>query len=428
MGEISGLSANAFEHFNAHAPRRNDQLWYSVRLVALCLVVLCLALAAGCGSRAPEPAPPPVDDTPQVVFAGRPLEIPPLPCASAILIEPQTNTVLYEQNAREHRAPASIVKMTLELVVMREIEDGKLSLSDSIRTSPWASKIGGSQVYLSDGETFPLEEMLRAISIHSANDACAAVAEHVAGTTDGFVQLMNQEVESLKLEDTHYVNVHGLDDEPGEGNYTTAYDIAQIGRELIRFPKILEWSSTIEAPFRGGAFLLQNTNKLLGHFAGLDGLKTGYTKKAGFCLCGTAQRNNVRLISVIMGADSNPHRFSETARLLGAAFNTYAPYAVCRKAESLGDPVPIRGAKVKMIQGVAGRQVTLFLSRPDDRKVKKEFVPVNKLRAPLRAGTVVGTVKVLSGEKLLAEVPALAPSDVAAKGFGAWLGRVFHKS
>lgn len=389
------------------------------------MILLVSLLATACGDRGKEsPAPAIISDSTRVIFAGRPVELPRLPCASAILIETGSNRVLHEQNARERRAPASIAKMTLELVVMNEVAAGKLSLDDTVRVSPWASRIGGSQVFLADGEAFPLGELMKAIAIHSANDACVAVAEHLAGNADGFVRLMNQETEVLGLKDTHYVNVHGLDDEPGEGNRTTAYDISQIGRELIRYPHILDWSSTVEAPFRGGSFLLQNTNRLVGRFSGLDGLKTGYTKKAGFCLCATAQRNGFRLLSVILGADTNHDRFEETASLLAAGFNAYAPVRICGKGDPLGDPVPVRGAKVKTVRAVAPGEVTVVVSRPDDRRITKKLVVVETLRAPVRAGTQVGTLRVLAGDALLAEVPAVAAEDIPAAG---WLRRLFSR-
>jgi serine-type D-Ala-D-Ala carboxypeptidase (penicillin-binding protein 5/6) len=391
------------------------------------LTLVALLFISGCGGKdRPAPAQAPKKE-PRFIFAGRPLQIPPLPCVSAVLIEPVTNTVLYDQNSHVRRAPASIAKMTLELVTMNEIAGGKLALTDSIKVSGHASKIGGSQVYLAEGEVFPLEQLMQAISIHSANDACSAVAEHIAGTDDGFVQLMNQEVEVLQLNDTHYVNCHGLDDEPGIGNYSCAYDIAQIARELIRFPKILEWSSTIEAPFRGGAFLLQNTNKLLGRFEGIDGLKTGYTEKAGFCLCATGKRSGFRLISVVMGADSNKHRFEETARLMGAGFNSYSVVDVCRAGDALGDEMQIAHAEPKSLKPAAGEDVTLVVSRPDDRKLKKEFIPVKGLKAPIKAGTEIGKLRISSGDQVLAEVPAVAPVDVRATGIRAWLHRMFTK-
>lgn len=391
---------------------------------------LAVLLATGCGRQAPEPPPAALMETPQVAFGGRPLEIPALPCASAILMEPVSGQVLYEQNAHERRAPASIAKMTLELVVMREIAERRLALSDSISVSAWASQIGGSQVYLAEREVFPLETMMKAIAIHSANDACVAVAEHVAGTTDGFVRLMNQEAEALRLESTHYVNVHGLDDEPGEGNSTTAYDIATVARELIRFPEILRWSSTIQEHFRppdekNPGFLLENTNKLLGNFSGLDGLKTGYTNKAGFCLCATAERNGMRLISVVLGATSNRERFGETASLLAAGFNSYTPVRVGKKGEAVGEPVPIKGGKRAAMAGVAPHDFTVILSRPDDRRMEKKVVPLDGLRAPIRAGQRIATLQVSTAGTVRAEMPIVAQEDVPRAGF---LARLFRRN
>lgn len=357
--------------------------------------------------------------TPTVQFAGRPLQHQPLPCASAILIEPESNTVLYEQDPHALRAPASIVKMTLELVVLREIEAGRLALTDSIRVSDWASNIGGSQVYLAEGEVFPLEELMKAIVVHSANDACVAVAEHIAGTADGFVELMNREVAELGLTDTHYVNVHGLDDEPGEGNRTTAYDIAQIGRALIRYPKVLEWSSIEKTPFRDGGFILENTNKLIGRFEGCDGLKTGFTDEAGFCLCATAERGGLRLISVVMGCNANRDRFAENAELLAAGFNSYSLVAGITQGADLKETVRVRDGDPKQVAAVGGPTTSILVSRPDDRAISRRFVPLAKLRAPLAQGDPVGVIQVLSGDKVLAELPAVTPAEVRMTGFAA---------
>jgi D-alanyl-D-alanine carboxypeptidase (penicillin-binding protein 5/6) len=381
---------------------------------------LLVGLAA-CGRQAPPPVEP-IPDAPQFIFAGRPLELSPLPCVSALLLEPVSNQVLYDQNSYLRRAPASIAKLTLELVVMHEIEAGRLALTDSIRVSGWASNIGGSQAYLAENEVFPLEKMMKAIVVHSANDACAAVAEHIAGTTDGFVRLMNQEAEALKLENTHYVNVHGLDDEPGAGNVTTAADIAQIARALIRFPHILEWSSIEKEYFRepsgdNAGFLLENTNRLLGQFSGLDGLKTGFTAKAGFCLCATAERNGFRLISVILGAASNRDRVKESASLLAAGFNAYTPVKVAKKGDLIGESVPVKGGRVKSLRGVAPYDLTVVLSRPDDRRVEKKIVSTPNLQAPIRAGQPIGKLEVSSGGTLVADMPIVAAQDVARSGF-----------
>jgi len=402
--------------------RRAPLIARGTALIALGAVAL--ALAAGCGGHDAPPVPI-IHAEPETIFAGRPLEIPALLCVAALLLEPVSNTVLYEYNADVRRAPASIVKMTLELVALKEIEAGRLSLDDSVRASAWASQIGGSQVYLSEGEVFTVRDLLQAIAINSANDACVALAEHLAGATDGFVMMMNQEVEALGLKDTHYVNVHGLDDTPGEGNYTTARDIAQIGREVVRHPLALEWASTPTAPFRGGKFILHNTNHLVGRFPGLDGIKTGHTDKAGFCLCASAERQGLRLISVVLGAHSNKERFDDTARLLSSGFSTYLTVPICRKGEAAEQEVRLKNARPEAIRPVAPRDVTLIVSRPDDRRIEREFVPAENLQAPMAAGSLIGNLRIKSGEKLLAEIPMVSAEDVKATGFGAWLRRIF---
>jgi D-alanyl-D-alanine carboxypeptidase (penicillin-binding protein 5/6) len=407
-------------------PGRTRGLLRCSVLAGTCSIVLAAILLSGCGrgGATTSATDDPAFEAPSVVFAGKPLEIAPPDCVSSILLEPETNTVLYEHNSHERRAPGSIAKMMLELVVMREIEAGRLSLADSIRTSAWASRMGGSQVYLSEGETFTLEDMLKAIAIASANDACVAVAEHLAGTTSAFVSWMNREAQDLGLKDTVYRNVHGLDDEPGEGNETTAYDVAQLGRELIRYPEILGWSSTPQALFRDGQFVLENTNRLVGHFDGLDGLKTGYTAKAGFCLCATASRNGMRLISVVLGCDSNRGRARTSAQLLGEGFAGYVRTKVCGQGESQGLEMKIPHGNPATIQPVPDRDLTLFVSRPDDRSLETRLVPDATLEAPLAAWQRVGTLQVISEGTVVAEVPVLTPIAVEGTGLVAWFKRI----
>lgn len=418
--------------------RRSGPRGIAVRLT---LGIAGLVLWMGCGknpevgengldpgeSKTPAAHANAADAPSSIRFVGRPLEFNPLPCGSALLIEPSTNTVLYEQNAHQLRAPASIVKMSLELVVMRDVEAKRLALGDSIRVSAWASNIGGSQAYLAEGEVFPLDELMKAITIHSANDACVAVAEHIAGTSDGFVDLMNREIEDLGLKETHYVNVHGLDDDPGAGNHSSAWDISQIARELIHYPHVLEWSSMDKVPFRGGAFVLENTNHLVGNFEGLDGLKTGYTEKAGFCLCATAERRGVRLISVVMGCDTNRDRFRESAQLLAAGFNAYSLVPGCEKGAEIEGEVLVRGGKPKAVKPVAGEAAQLLVSRPDDRRIQRRFVARTDLKAPLEAGAVIGTLQFVSGDRVLTEVPAVTPLAVEATGIGAWFRKVTRR-
>lgn len=375
----------------------------TLRIAALAVLLLILQTTAGLAWR---------------------IEVAPIRAVSAILIEPNTGQVLYEQNADAPRAPASIAKTMLELVVLEKIQAGELKLDDPITASAWASKIGGSQVYLREGEVFPLEDLMKAIVIHSANDACVAVAEHIAGSADGFVDLMNIEARHMGLENTHFINVHGLDDEPGQGNVTSARDISKIAQKLITMPHVLEWSSIQETPFRDGAFLLQNTNKLLGRFPGLDGLKTGYTHKAGFCLCATAERKGMRLVSVVMGAESNKARFEETARLLGAGFAQLSMNALYAAGDPIPGGVPVARGRALRVESVAAAPLAVLL--PKRAEVPKAvLIPKKGLVAPIKKGDTVGSIEVTleSGETLRA--PVIAASDMKKETIFQSIARAF---
>ncbi|MCA9728512.1 MAG: D-alanyl-D-alanine carboxypeptidase family protein [Candidatus Eisenbacteria bacterium] len=401
--------------------------FFVVRHGALIAVLGLVAIAtgaftSGCGSGNATVTDTQVDHSPLLQFVGRPLELDDPGCAAAILIEPETNTVLYDKGIHEKRPPASIVKMMVEMVVMREVEAGRVALTDSVHTSAWASRIGGSQVYLAEGEVFALGDLMKAIAISSANDACVAVAEHVAGSVDGFVAMMNHEVQALNLQDTHYENVHGLDDDPSSVNYTTAYDISQLGRELLHHPEVLSWSSTPRALFRNGEFVLENTNKLLGKFPGLDGLKTGYTHNAGFCLCATAKRDDLRFLSVVMGCGTNRERFSTSQEILGRAFGSYLRIPICSENDELGKvPVAFGGADSVAVR--APRDLTLIVSRPDDRYLSTRLVADPEITAPLAEGQVIGTLQVVQDERILAEIPVTAAEAVDGGGIATWIRR-----
>ena len=402
--------------------RRTRAAW---RVIALLGITL---LAAACGGRGDKTgqADAAVDGAlPVVWFSADKLDLQPPRCASAIVLEAESGTVLYAHNEHARRPPASVAKTMLELVVLDEVEAGRLALTDSIRVSAWASRIGGSQVYLSQGEVFSLEEMLHAIVIASANDACVAVAEHIAGTADGFVEMMNERAQKMGLKETYFINTHGLDDEPGEGNVTSAHDLAQIARELVRHEHVLEWSSIPEAPFRNGTFRLINTNKMLGDFQGMDGLKTGFTNKAGFCLSATAERKGLRLISVVMGAQTSRIRFQETARLLAAGFNGVARVAATKRGGDLGLEAMVLRSQGHVIRPQAGQDVTIYVPRSRQDQVRKDVRLDKKISAPLKQGQRVGSIEVHVGDELVATVPAVSNEAVEAKGWRAWLARKF---
>ena len=339
------------------------------------------------------------------------IDITPVRGSSAILLEASTGQILYEQDADAPHTPASIAKLMLELLVAERLADGTLTLDDSIRTSRAASRMGGSQVYLAEGEIFALDDLMRAIAIASANDACVAVAEHIAGTEEGFVDLMNQRARQLRLTGTRYLDCSGLEDDPQTGNVTTAREIAAIARRLIEYPHILAWSSIQSAPFRDGAFTLYNTNKLLRNFSGLDGLKTGYTENAGYCLCATAERAGLRLISVVLGATSENARSEETARLLGSGFAQLRRETIAHEGSAVLGEAAIDGGHPKAVGAVLGADLTAVLPRGTHPPTPR-LVPFPELRAPIAAGDTIGVVEVRIGGAGAVHVPALAAGEV----------------
>jgi D-alanyl-D-alanine carboxypeptidase (penicillin-binding protein 5/6) len=345
---------------------------------------------------------------------------------SEILIEAETGKILLAQEPHRRRPPASTVKTMLELVVMKIVRDGQVKLADSVRVSANASRIGGSQVFLKEGEVFSLEDLMKAIVIASANDACVAVAEHIAGSVEGFVEMMNQKAEALGLKDSHFVNVHGLDEERiEEGNLTSAHDLSNIAMELVRYPEILEWSSIVEAPFRGGTFTLRNTNKLIGQFSGMDGLKTGYTSKSGFCLVATAKRNDLRLISVVMGFPSEKSRLEETSRLLSMGFSTYRRVIFARKGERVGT-LKVEAGREDSVRVVASADIGAIVRRGEVRELQKVLEPEGVVEAPVGKGDTLATVKVVLRDTVVTTVAAVAEGEIARAGFIERILKIFR--
>ena len=245
-----------------------------------------------------------------------------LKAKSAILIEESTGKVIYENNADEQLNPASMTKIMSLILIMDAIENNKISLSDNVVVSKDASSMGGSQVYINEGETYSVEELLKGVAIASANDAVVALAEKVAGSKERFVNLMNDKVKKLGLKNTNFMNPHGLDE---DNHYSSARDMAVMARELLKYKSILNYTSRYEDYFKkkdGSSIWLVNTNKLVKFYTGMDGLKTGYTSSAGYCLTATAKRNDLRFISVVMGEESIENRTEDTLKLLNYGFNT----------------------------------------------------------------------------------------------------------
>ncbi len=340
--------------------------------------------------------------------------VPPPPAIaakSAKLVEASTGQILYSVNADERMAPASITKIMTMLLVMEQVKAGRISLDDVVTVSTEASLMGGSQVYLKEHERVPVRDLMAATAIRSANDASFALAEYVAGTADDFVRMMNQRAAELGMKNTHFTNPEGLDD---PDHYTTAADIAIMSRELIRHPEVLEWSSTWIGKMRDGTYDLFNTNRLIKEYEGADGLKTGHTDQAGYCLAGTAVRGGVRLISVVMGTAGEKERVAETAKLLDYGFRNFERATLVEAGARVGT-VRVRTAVRPDVAAVAADDIVALVPRGTAEEAKVEFQPIQEeIVAPIKKGQSLGVavVRTASGEELR-RVSAVAESDVA---------------
>jgi len=348
--------------------------------------------------------------------------------AEAAVIEPTTGTFIFEKNDHQPWPTASLAKMMVMLVVAEKLHDGSLKLTDQISASREACKMGGSQVYLKEGETFSLDDMMKAIVVHSANDATFAVAEYVAGSGPAFVELMNQRAAALGMKDTHYYSVHGLP--PGRGqqmDVSSAYDQALLGRELLKYPDVIRWSSIDTAPFRNGTFELRNTNHLVRTYPGCDGLKTGFHDKSLFNVVATAKRGNLRLIAVVLGTPHKLTNFKEAAELMSTGFANYEMANVVKKGTAASQTVTITGGAVPTVAPIFAQDAAVFAKRGTSKKdVQITYnLPVS-VNAPLKAGQQIGTAQVMADGKPVDSVSLVAPADVAKKN-GGLLGRVLGK-
>ncbi len=328
---------------------------------------------------------------------------------AAILINARSGEVLHEHNAHRQHPPASMVKMMLVLLVMERLDAGTLTLEDPVVTSARASTFGGSQVYLKQGEVFPLGEMMQAVMIHSANDASVAVAEFLAGSTEACVARMNSRARELGMLDTIFHTVDGLPPRRGERpDLSTAYDLSLLARELTRYPQVLQWASTKRAPFRGGDFILTNTNKLIGRFPGADGLKTGYYRRAGYNLTATAAREGLRIVAVVMGAPSNRARTREAARLLNAGFDMYNQIQALKEGEPVASAVPVAGGMAEQVSVAPARDVFVHVRRGAESAVRTELATPEVIEAPVVKGEPYGEILVKYGDREVARVKAVA--------------------
>ena len=329
---------------------------------------------------------------------------------SACLMDVATGTVLYESNAHEPLAPASVTKVMTMLLIMEAIDSGKIRWEDSVTASEAAAAKGGSQVYLKVGETMTVSDMVKSIAVSSANDCACAMAEHLAGSESAFVELMNSRAKELGMNDTHFVNCTGLDDdENAKEHRTSAYDIAVMSRELLKnHPDIKKFTTIWMDTVRNGAFGLSNTNKMVRFYDGCTGLKTGFTSGAGYCLSASAQREGLELIAVVMGSATSQERFAACKSMLDYGFANYALVT----PDSAAGTVPVKLGKVQEIGVIPGETPQFLIEKSQRGSVTTELILEPTVTAPVSAGQKLGTLTVRVGEQVLAQIPMVAQNAV----------------
>jgi D-alanyl-D-alanine carboxypeptidase (penicillin-binding protein 5/6) len=338
------------------------------------------------------------------------------PYAAALLMEPQSGTVILENNPHKPWPTASLAKMMIAMIAAEKLADGSLKLDDKITVSRNAAEMGGSQVFLREGETFSLDDMMKAVMVHSANDASVAVAEYVGGSTDAFVLMMNREAARLGMKDTHYYSVHGLPPAPGQqADVSSAWDEALLARALIGYPQVVQWASIDIAPFRGGAFTLRNTNHLVRTFPGCDGLKTGFYYQAGFNVVATARRDGMHLIAVVLGSPGKGQNFNSASELLAQGFATYQMRVIGREGAPIEQALVVTGGSLGSFKPVWGGNLSVLQKRGAETTMKVEFQLPVSFAAPLRAGQQVGIGQATSDGKVMASAPLVAPAAISAR-------------
>ena len=330
---------------------------------------------------------------------------------SAVLMDAATGTVLYEHNAHEKLAPASVTKVMTMLLIMEAIDAGCIGWKDTVTTSETAAAKGGSQIYLKVGETMTVTDMLKSIAVSSANDCACAMAEYIAGSEAAFVEKMNARAAQLGMQDTHFVNCTGLDDDPeAKAHLTSAYDIALMSRELLtKHPDIKSFTTIWMDTVRDGAFGLANTNKLVRFYQGCTGLKTGFTSAAGYCLSAAAQRGGMELIAVVMGAETSQERFAACKSMLDYGF---ANFALVQPEVSGESTVAVKLGTEAAVKAVPAEKAALLVDKAQLNSVQIRTELEESVTAPVSQGQRLGTMTVSVGDRILAQVPMVAERAV----------------
>lgn len=337
--------------------------------------------------------------------------------STCILMEPNSKTIIYEKNAHEKMYPASMTKMMGLYLILEAIEDNKIALDDEVIVSSYAASMGGTQIYLEENEKMPLEDLVKAVAVNSANDAIVALGEHLASSNSNFVKMMNDKAKEFKMSDTHFVNATGFDD---KDHYTSCYDMAILGSNLLRFGNnILKYTSLQEAYVRENSpspFWLVNTNKLLKYYDGMDGLKTGYTKDAGYNLTATALRKGIRLVSVVMHEESIANRSQDTIRLLDYGFSKLKYESLFSKDDIVGE-VKLYTPKETLINVIVKEDVFVIINKEEDKnKIKMEMI-INNYEPPINKDEEIGILKITTPSNQIFEYKLYSDKEVKKLSF-----------
>lgn len=332
---------------------------------------------------------------------------------SSILMEASTGEILSEHNPDEHLPIASVTKIMSMLLIMERIDSGALNLTDIVTVSENAKSYGGSTMFLETGEQLSVSDIMKGIAVASANDGCVAMAEHIAGSEEAFVELMNKRAQELGMKNTVFKNTNGLD---AEGQYSSARDVAIMSRELIKHEKIFEYTTIWTDSLRDGKFELANTNKLIRFYTGATGLKTGSTSKAGCCLSATARRDGMDLIAVVLGAPDTKTRFSSASALLNYGFANYKISKEIEAGEPCGNIKALKGIKEE-VKTEAKEDYSVLMSKLDTKEIEKKVILDDYIIAPIKAGDKVGEIAFLINGNAQKSVDIVASEDVAKKSF-----------
>lgn len=383
-----------------------------MRKIRVLTLVLCMAvsvLGAAAGASAEEKAKSTGNTSAAADLAPN--------ARSAILMDAGTGTIIYEKNSHDKLPPASITKIMTMLLTVEALDEGRLQLTDMVRTSEYAASMGGSQIFLEPGEEMSVDEMLKGIAMASGNDASVAMAEKLAGSESAFVDMMNSKAEELGLKDTHFANCNGL---PAENHYSSAHDIAVISRELLKHERIIKYTGSYQDYLRKDTekpFWLVNTNKLVRFYTGADGLKTGYTSEAKFCLSATASRDGLRAVAVVLGEPNTKTRNSEVSGMFDYLFSQYKVHTIYKSGDAIGTLKIEKGVK-KELPITAKETYSVLLKKGITQEgIRNEVVLQDNIKAPVAADQTIGKLVVYQGTSVIKEYELKAGEEVPKAGF-----------